>query len=324
MANSAFGLPIANTNYDPAILNGWGLRPYNWELAASVQQQVTGRLAVDVGYYRRWYGDFSVTDNLSVAPSDFNSFSIVAPSDARLPGGGGQTISGLYNVSAAKFGQTNNLVTFASNYGDLIQRWQGVDVNASVRAMAGLTFQGGISTGSTFTDACAVRAQLPELTLPVPFNVGPTTPYCNNSTLYLTQFKGLGTYRIPKVDVQVSAGMQSAPGPAVAANFNATNAFTQPSLGRPLAGNAANVSVNLIEPGQVYGDRLNQVDMRISKIVRFAGHGKANVGMDIFNVFNSSPVVAQNNAFSPTTTTWAQPQTVISGRLAKFSVVFDF
>jgi hypothetical protein len=46
--------------------------------------------------------------------------------------------------------------------------------------------------------------------------------------------------------------------------------------------------------------------------------------MDIYNLFNSGAVVAQNNAFATTSTLWAQPQTVLSARLAKLSVVFDF
>jgi hypothetical protein len=283
---------------------------------------------VDVSYFRRWFGNFTVTDNTLVAPSDFSQFSIVAPTDPRLPGGGGYTVAGLYNVSPAKFGQTANYITLANNYGAMVQRYQGVDVNASVRAKGGLTLQGGLSMGSTLTDACEVQAKLPEITLASgfgdPFAVNPTSPYCRNATPYLVQAKGLGTYRIPKVDVQVSAGIQSTPGPVVAANFNATNAITQPSLGRPLSGNAANVSVNLIEPNQVYGDRLNQVDMRISKIFRFGSNARLNAGFDLFNMFNSSAVVAQNNSYSPTTTTWQQPQTVVSARLVKVSAQFDF
>ena len=44
-----------------------------------------------------------VTDNFALQPSDFNSFSVVAPVDPRLPGGGGDTVTGLYNVTPDKF-----------------------------------------------------------------------------------------------------------------------------------------------------------------------------------------------------------------------------
>jgi hypothetical protein len=329
MANSAFGQPFVSTNYDPDIITGWGKRGYNWEFATSVQQQLGRRVAMDVGYFRRSYGNFIVTDNLSVAASDYTQYSIVAPVDPKLPGGGGYTISGLYDLSTAKFGQTNNYLTFASNFGQQVQRWQGVDVNFNVRAWSGLTFQGGFSSGSTLNDSCAVRAQVPEMTfvnpLPAGNTVAPTTPYCRTETLYLTQVKGLGTYMVPKIDVQVSAGIQSNPGPYVQANFSATNAVTQPSLGRALAGGVQNVTVNLIQPGQLFGERHNQVDLRLSKIFRFAEHGKLSANMDIFNLFNRSTVIIQNDSYSATNQAlWQTPQQILTARLIKFSAQFDF
>src|SRR4029450_8411766 len=94
------------------ILSGWGKREYNWEGSVSVQHQLRSNVSAEVGYFRRWYGNFLVTDNLAVAPTDFESFSVVAPSDSRLPGGGAQRIGGLYDVVPTRFGQTNNLLTF--------------------------------------------------------------------------------------------------------------------------------------------------------------------------------------------------------------------
>ena len=49
-----------------------------------------------------------------------------------------------------------------------------------------------------------------------------------------------------------------------------------PSLGRNLSGSAPNVTVNLIEPHTLLGDRVNELDMRVGKIVRFGG--RVNVG----------------------------------------------
>jgi hypothetical protein len=103
--------------------------------------------SLDAGYFRRWYGNFLATDNLALAAADFNQFSVVAPSDSRLPSGGGQTVGGLVNVVPTKFGQTNNLLTFADNYGKQSESWQGVDVSVNARLRGGVLAQGGISTG---------------------------------------------------------------------------------------------------------------------------------------------------------------------------------
>ena len=153
----------------------------------------------------------------------------------------------------------------------------------------------------------------------------PTSPYCHTETAYITQVRALGTYTVPRAEVQLSAGIQSNPGQVIQANFPATNAFTQPSLGRPLAGNASTATINLVEPGQLYGERQNQVDLRIGKVFHFAGRGKASVNADIFNAFNASAVIVQNDSFSTSNPAlWQTPQVVLNGRMMKLSVQFDF
>ena len=90
-------------------------------------------MSIEAGYFRRWLNNFTVTDNLLVGPGDFTAYSITAPSDPRLPGGGAYAVNGLYNVVQEKFGQTSNNITLAGDFGEQYQRYNGMLINVSAR-----------------------------------------------------------------------------------------------------------------------------------------------------------------------------------------------
>jgi hypothetical protein len=92
-----------------------------------------------------------------------------------------------------------------------------------------------------------------------------------------------------------------------------------PSLGRNLAGGAANVTVSLVQPGSLHGSRLNQVDLRFGKILKF-GRTRSTLSLDLYNLLNSSPVLTQSNAYA----TWQVPQSILNARFAKLNVQVDF
>jgi hypothetical protein len=162
------------------------------------------------------------------------------------------------------------------------------------------------------TDNCEILAKLPELS---PLGL----PYCRVVPKFLTQVKFLGSYTVPRIDVQASATFQSLPGPQIAANYNASNASIAPSLGRPLSGGAANATVNLVAPGTMFGDRLNQLDLRFSKIVRFSG-SSTRFNVDLYNALNSNAVLTLNNNFGA----WQQPTAILLARFFKLGVQIDF
>ncbi|MEQ1759891.1 MAG: TonB-dependent receptor [Vicinamibacterales bacterium] len=312
MSDQNFGKVTRSTTIDPETINGWGIRAYNWEFSGGVQRELAPRISAEVSFFRRWYGNFIVTDNRAQAASDFAAFSVVAPTDARLPGGGGYTLNNLYNLNPNRVGQVDQLQTFASNYGKQTESWNGVDASVSARLQNGVLLQGGLSSGRSHTNNCEVLAALPEIN-PVGL------PYCDNTASFLTQYKFLGAYTIPRIGAQASATFQSLPGQMLLANYNASNASVQPSLGRPLSGNAANVTVNLVEPGTIFGDRLNQLDLRLAKPMRL-GTTKTTVNLDIYNAFNSSAALVQNNNYA----SWQQPQRIVNARFFKISAQFDF
>jgi len=90
-----------------------------------------------------------------------------------------------------------------------------------------------------------------------------------------------------------------------------------------VSGGDGHLSLNLIAPGALYGDRVNEIDLRLAKVLRF-GRTRTNVGFDIYNIFNSNPVLTYNNAFIPNGGAWLVPTNVLQSRFVKFSASFDF
>jgi hypothetical protein len=320
--NANFGTEVFESTLDPALLSGWGVRSGDWQWGASVQHEVVPRVAVELGYQRRWLVNFTVTDNRARAPEDHTMFGVIIPSDPRLPDGGGGVLEGLYNVTpAASLRLNDNFQTLTNDYGDRTQVANSIYLNVTARPRSGLVLQGGFNTANTNSDYCDVRAAVPEWT--VVLAQSPTNPWCDTSTGWVTRMTGLGTYTIPKIDVLVAGTVRSDQGGDLAANWVAPNSATV-GLNRPFAGTAGQtITVNLIEPGTLYGDRVNQFDLRIAKVLRF-GRTRTNVGFDIYNVANSNPVLTYNLAFSPTTTTWLTPTSVLQPRFVKLSAQIDF
>jgi hypothetical protein len=122
--------------------------------------------------------------------------------------------------------------------------------------------------------------------------------------------------------------MRSDLGGALAANWAAPNSATV-GLDRPFAGVAGQtITVNLIEPGTLYGDCVNQFDLRFAKILRL-GRTRANIGFDIYNVMNSAPALTYNQTFVlPTAAnpngSWLAPASVQQPRFVKSSAQIDF
>jgi hypothetical protein len=80
------------------------------------------------------------------------------------------------------------------------------------------------------------------------------------------------------------------------------------------------VTVNLVDPGQMYRDRINLVDLRFAKVLKF-GEKRLNVGIDIFNAFNSNVVLNSNNTYGAA---WLTPTSVQVARQMQLSAKFDF
>ena len=206
-----------------------------------------------------------------------------------------------------------------------------------------MTIQGGTSTGNVVEDECGVVAQNPEMyisglgwggTLDFFKQFNPSIgqwpqSFCHRESGWKTNFKGLASYTVPKIDVLLSTTWKSVPYPGN--NFPSVTSqsqgaqvlavpIAQTNLGRPLSSGLPIEFLNLVQPGTVYGDRLNQVDLRLGKNLRY-GRTRTMVALDIFNLLNSNtPDVYQQN-YGPT---WQNPLSITVGRFFKISAQFDF
>src|SRR6185436_18208128 len=320
-----------STTVNPDILGGWGVRPYDWQFGASIQHELIPRVSVEAAYNRRWWGNFFVTDNTLTTAADYDTYSIPIPQHENLPGAG-ESAQFVAITPAASARGAQSYMTTEKDYGDArTAYWHGFDFTATARLTFGLNLQGGTSTGRGVRNTCNVTRALPEL-------LGSArVDSCDVTENWVTSFRGLASYTLPKIDVLVSASMRSlvtAPGGnasnglSLAANYVVPNTLIQQSLGR-LPANAlatGTTTVNLLNPGQLYTlERTNLVDMRFAKILRFAGK-RTDVGMDLYNLFNSNVTSAyqQTYQFATSGAEWLRPTGIVAPRLARFHVTLNF
>jgi hypothetical protein len=320
ISNVNFGQVNIATRYADDVLRGWGARDYLWDVAAELQHQLRAGVSVSGGYYRNWFGNFRVTDNLAVTPADYSPYCLTAPLNPGLPGGGGYQLCGLYDVSLAKFGQANNIVDQASKYGK--QSQVGNFFNTSLNArLSKLQVGGGIDTGRVVTDRCFVIDSPQELV-----NCHIVQPFPTN-----TQLKVSASYVLPW-DMAVSgifrneSALRAAAGGAVLsieANYAAPNALIAPSLGRNLAACGARTpctataTVPLITPYTQFEPRLNQLDLRVTKTLRLPSkRARLQANVDLYNALNAAPITGIQTTFG---SLWRYPTQVLEGRLVQFS-----
>jgi hypothetical protein len=326
-SSSGFASTAGQTQIDPAALSGWGVRPSDWQFGIGVQQQILPRTSVEVTYNRRWFNNFFVFKNTLLNAGDFSSQTITSPANANLPGGGGYPMT--YQVlNPGVPTNIQDLYTSANNYGGESIYWHGVDVTISSRMHNGFVFQGGTSTGRGVTDYCALAGQMPEIYNPALTNAAnnlASTAYqptsaCHQAENWLTQFRGLASYQIPRIDVLFSATLQSAP--------NASTGPTDTTVGTNGTSLTANYSptptttYNLVQPGTFYGPRVNLINLRAAKVLNF-GRYKATAGVDLFNLLNSNTGLAFNQNYG-TGSNYLQPTSIQTPRFVRLNVTVDF
>jgi hypothetical protein len=330
-----------NTRFADDALRGFNRENYNWQANVSVQQQLRANMGLTVAYFRTWYGAMQALDNELVTPADFDPFCITAPTDSRLGSVSGKQLCGNYDVKPAKFGQINNLRTLSSHYGDMTEVFDGVDITTMAR-FGKAQFQGGVATGRTVTDNCGLKIDSPatatagspagaSLNLSV---VDLRPGFCRVSRPWSssTQVKFNVVYSLPW-DFQASSIYQNIPGVPIRASYVATDAEIFPSLGRHLASCPSQTAAtcnqtytsDLVPPFSLYGDRIQQVDLRLTRNFPLAGKRKLQGNFDIYNILNASTVQNEQATFRPgPANQWRNAIQFMGGRLIKFRAQLTF
>ena len=212
------------------------------------------------------------------------------PTDSRLPNSGKQ-LCGLYDLKPALFGRSDLLARPDSDFGDLTKVYNGFEVTMNARFGQGGSFTGGVSMGRTVEDNCVV-VDSPQDAREGFCKVSP--PWSAGTGVGITF-----VYPLP-FDIRTSAIYQNSPGIPITAQLVVPNAAIVPSLGRnlsacpPTGACNANVTVDVIEPRSMFEQRLQQLDLRLSRTFQLGGSRRLRGNFDVYNVLNASNVLNMN------------------------------
>jgi len=341
-----FGKVGAATVVNPSVLSGWGKRPGDYQWATTFQQQILPLVTADVSYTRRSFFGFLVTDDLNhPVNTSYETYTLTAPVDPRLPNGGGYPIT-MYALKDTLPGKT--YLTWESDYGpERTSYWHGVDFNLNARFRGRLTTSIGTTTGRAVLDDCATATKYNQVNPITNTNAGPDPRGCHSVDPFQTAVRGFASYIVPKIDVLVSTTIRSQPPvqlsgiPANAtisaggasAMWIVPNTVIASVLGHLPAGTLANgnTTVQITDNvNRVYADtRRNQVDMRFAKVLRF-GRTRSDIGIDIYNLLNTNYPTSYNTTYQYTAGnsaqggTWGNPTSIYTPRFLRFNYTINF
>jgi hypothetical protein len=326
--NANFGRPGAATIVDPDLLSGWGIRTHDYQTEITLQHEVLPRVSAEINYIHRTFHGFMVTDALGRNfRTDWVSYTIAAPSDSRLPGGGGYPITSyLPNTTAAT---QNNLKRESSVGVDGKERdafYDGVNLELNARMRNGLFVSIGSQTGRRVDDRCNVVINFNN------GNTGPSPRDCRSFDPWQTTIRGLASYTIPKVDVLISATVRSQTPSAIGANWQVPNSVISGILGFLPPGLTAtgNSNIDLTDSDhRIFAEnRRTQVDMRFAKVLRF-GRTRTDVGVDLWNLFNTNYATGYQTTYAHISNaanggTWGQPNAIYAPRFVRLNFTVNF
>jgi hypothetical protein len=338
-----FGKLGAQTIVDPSVLEGWGVRAHDYQYTVTVQQQLFPSVSFDGAFtHRTFHGFFNTTDLskhaggvLSGSPAgSYETYTLQAPIDSRLAGGGGYDVTVYAPTAAANAVAAVPFLFRESDLGaERDSHWDGFELTVNARLRGGLTAQIGSSTGRGSVNTCNTITRYAPTTAPNTGSAGPDPRGCHNVEPWQSTIRGLGSYTLPRIDVLISATLRSQPEEAITATWQVPNSVIAAALGHLPAGATATGTTNLLLTDNDHrafsGRRRTQLDMRFAKVLRF-NRTRTDIGIDLNNLLNTNYTTGFNTTYiyetdnTPRPTGWGTPTSIYPPRFARFNVTVSF
>jgi Carboxypeptidase regulatory-like domain len=342
-----FGKTGAATIVNPEVLHGWGRRPSDYQWTAMVQQELMPRISAEFSYTRRDFHGFFVTDDLNRnVNTAYETYTLTAPSDPRLPNGGGYPITIYTPTAAANAVASKTYLTWDTDYGpERISYWHGADFTINARLRGGVNASFGTTTGRAVVDNCAIATKYNQVNAATNVAAGPDPRGCHSVDPFQTQLRAFGSYTIPKIDVLVAATLRSQPpvqlgiaGGTIAGGGNSAqwivpNSLIAAALGHlPVGATATGTTTIQIADNvnRVYADtRRTQLDMRFAKVLRF-GRTRSDIGLDLNNLLNTNYATGYNTTYQYSVGntaaggTWGNPTSIYGPRFMRINYTLEF
>ena len=289
-----------STIVNPAILEGWGVRPSDWQFGVSVQQELLPRVAVNVGYNRRWFQNFFVTDNTLTTAADYSQWSLVLPQNPLLPGAG--STANYYNITpAASARGAQNYQTFETDFAPArttVLAWLRRQPERAAARPQSVRRHDHRSRRARHLRALRGAARAAP-----GGHHQPAHRFVRGHRAVDDDGQGAGRVHDPEDrrrgerERAVRAECRSAPDrppPRTGHRGTRTPRCPTPSSSRrsaacrPMAWRTARPRSTCSTRRSCTATRITQVDMRFAKIVRFSRF-RAEVGADLLNLFNTEP-----------------------------------
>jgi hypothetical protein len=304
-------------------------RQYNDEFTAGVQHQVTPRLAVGAMFYKRKIADMWFEDRPQITLADYSSFIAPLPAsdinrdpDVAAVVDPNSSIT-LYNLSAAKGGVFNTGVIDSSDTDNQTQ-YTGFEASFNARLPGGAMLFGSWTAEHTLQRWCDTddnpngptstgQFSASDATTGVPASYGGR--FCDQTQFdypFMHEFKLAGNYGLP-FGIDFGAILQSYSG------AERVITWVPPANLFP-GGRTKSETVVLNEPGSLFWDRWNQLDINVKKNFRHNNH-VLTFQVDVFNVLNSNAIRAGQNAVGGSL---GQATTIMIGRFPRLAVNYKF